>query len=238
MKEIRPRLTEKEYEYILSLRSDSRKILVIPDLHSPFIKYGFLEFCQGIYEKYSCNDVIFIGDLIDNHFSSYHETDPDGDSAIAELLKAKKELSYWYQAFPKSKVCFGNHDIIPNRKAMTSGLSASWIKTIGEVLETPDWEYSEEFIIDDVMYTHGTGRKARNRAKSDLISVVQGHYHSESYLEFFVGMHFKIFAMQLGCGIDRKSYGMAYGKHFNKPHINCGVVLDNGTLPIIEYMKL
>ena len=128
--------------------------------------------------------------------------------------------------------------MIPNRKAMTSGLSSSWIKTIGEVLDTPNWEFSEEFIIDDVLYVHGTGRKARNRARKDLTSVVQGHYHSESYIEHYVGNNFSIFAMQLGCGIDRKSYAMAYGKHFDKPHINCGVVLENGTLPILEYMKL
>jgi hypothetical protein len=31
---------------------------------------------------------------------------------------------------------------------------------------------------------------------------------------------------------------MAYSKHFDKMHINCGVVLENGTLPILEYQKL
>jgi hypothetical protein len=46
----------------------------------------------------------------------------------------------------------------------------------------------------------------------------------------------RLFAMQLGCGVDDKSYAMAYGRFFDKMHINCGVVLDNGKLPIIEYM--
>lgn len=238
MKEIRPRLTEKEYDHILNLRSKKNRILVVGDLHAPFIKYGYLEFCQSIYQKYGCNKVILIGDIIDSHYSSYHEADPDGDSAGAELLKAKKEISYWHTAFPNAKVCIGNHDLIPNRKAMTAGLSASWVKSIDEVLETPSWEFSEEFIIDNVMYIHGTGRKARNRTRKDLTSVVQGHYHSESYIEHYVGNNFSIFAMQLGCGVDRKSYAMAYGRHFDKPHINCGVVLENGTLPILEYMNL
>jgi hypothetical protein len=245
MKKIRPRLTEDEYNKFLkfikndtNVGGDESRILVIPDLHSPFIKYGFLEFCQYISKKYNTNKTIFIGDIIDNHYSSYHESDPDGFSAGVELLKAKNEINNWYTAFPTAKVCIGNHDLIPNRKAMTSGLSASWIKTIGEVLDTPNWEYSEEFLIDNVLYTHGTGRKANNRAKKDLISIVQGHYHSESYIEHFVGSNFKIFAMQVGCGIDRRTYAMAYGRHFDKPHINCGVVLENGTLPILEYMKL
>ena len=47
-----------------------------------------------------------------------------------------------------------------------------------------------------------------------------------------------MFAMQIGCGVDDRSYAMAYGKHFDKMHINCGVVLENGTLPILEYQKL
>lgn len=244
MKEYAPRirLNEEEYNLILQRRKENHdeenRVLIVGDLHAPFNKYGYLEFCQEMYYKYDCNKVVFIGDIIDMHFSSFHESDPDGLSAGAELLKAKQEIANWYKAFPIAKVCLGNHDLIPNRKAMTSGLSNSWIKTIDEVLETPNWEFSEEFEIDDVTYVHGTGRKARNRAKAELTSIVQGHYHSESYIEHFVGKQYSIFAMQVGCGIDRKSYAMAYGKHFNKPHINCGIILENGTLPILEYMKL
>ncbi len=70
---------------------------------------------------------------------------------------------------------------------------------------------------------------------NDLTSVVQGHYHSQSYIQFIQGTNNRIFAMQLGCGIDDKSYAFAYGKHFNKLHINCGVVID-GELPILEYI--
>lgn len=236
----RIRLTQEEYDLIQSIRNESigSRVLVVGDLHAPFIKAGYLEFCESIYKKYSCNRVVFIGDIIDNHYSSYHETNPDGMSAGTELLKAKAEIALWYKVFPSAKVCLGNHDLISDRKSMSSGLSASWIKTIDEVLETPGWEYSEEFTIDNVMYIHGTGRKARTRTRKDLTSIVQGHYHSESYIEYYVGNNFKIFAMQIGCGVERKSYAMAYARHFDKPHINCGVVLENGTLPIIEYMDL
>lgn len=215
-----------------------KRVLIVGDLHAPFIRGGYLEFCQTVYNKYGCNRVVLIGDLVDNHYSSYHETDPDGHSAGVELLKAKEEIGNWYKAFPKAKVCTGNHDAIPYRKAMTAGLSSTWIKSISEVIDTPNWEYSEEFFIDGVKYCHGTGRKARIRAKDDLISVVQGHYHSESYVEYFVGQHYKIYAMQVGCGVHQKSYAMAYGRNFKKMHVNCGVILENGELPILEFMKL
>lgn len=253
-REIRPRLTTNEYSLLCKYRSmlksgmkpfiasnsneDVRNVLVIPDLHSPFIKYGFLEFCKDIERKYKTNRTIFLGDIIDNHYSSYHETDPDGHSAGSELLKAKKEIYFWHKAFPEAVVLLGNHDLIPARKLMTAGLSSSWLKTIEEVLEVPGWTFKEEYILDNIMYTHGNGRKADKRAQRDLISVVQGHYHSESYIRNFVGENFKIFAMQLGCGIDRRTYGMAYAKHFDKQHLNCGVILENGRLPIIEMMDL
>ena len=219
-------------------KSTNSRILVVGDLHAPFTREGYLEFCQEIYRKYDCNEVIFIGDLIDNHFSSFHDTDPDGHGAAEELRLAKQQIQQWYKVFPKARVCIGNHDLIPVRKAFNAGLSKLWIKPISEVLNTPNWIYEEEFYINEVLYTHGTARKANKRMHADLISVVQGHYHSESYIEYSVGKFKKMFAMQIGCGVDDRSYAMAYGKHFDKMHINCGVVLENGTLPILEYMKL
>lgn len=222
----------------VSTPTHNSKILVVGDLHAPFTREGYLEFCQEIYKKYNCNEVVFIGDLIDCHFSSFWSSDPDGHGAAEELRLAKQQIQNWYKAFPKASVCIGNHDLIPVRKAFNAGLSKLWIKPISEVLDTPNWVYEEEFYINEVLYTHGTARKANKRMHADLISVVQGHYHSESYVEYSVGKFKKMFAMQIGCGVDDKSYAMAYGKHFDKMHINCGVVLENGTLPILEYMKL
>jgi hypothetical protein len=44
--------------------------------------------------------------------------------------------------------------------------------------------------------------------------------------------------MQVGCGIDRDSHAMAYGRVYKKPVISCGVVLENGTFPIVIPMNL
>jgi len=233
--EHRPRLNPSEYGLV---RGTGRRMLVIPDLHAPFIRKMYFEFVCHIADKYNTNDVMFLGDLLDNHFSSYHEADPDGHSAGAELDKAMTDIARWYNQFPEARVCIGNHDSIPQRKMMTAGLSAKWLKPISEVLDVPNWEFAEEWVVDGVKYCHGTTRKARNRAKDDLMSVVEAHYHSESYIDHFVGENYKIFALQLGCGIDRTAYSMAYGRNFKKMHINVGVVLEDGTLPIIEYMDL
>lgn len=238
-KEIRPRLSPAEYSALMDLREEKlNNTLVIGDLHAPFVKEGYLEFCKEIYLRWRCNRVVLIGDIIDNHYSSYHETDPDGHSAARELELAKEKISEFYGAFPHAYVCVGNHDLIPNRKRFSAGLSKYWVRNIGEVLETPRWQFAEEWVLDGVLYTHGVGRKARNRCMQEFISVAQGHYHSESSVEYFCNDEKLLFALQVGCGIDRQAYAMAYGKYFKKPQLNCGVVIDGGRYALIEPMRL
>lgn len=229
----------QEITQIETVRNNVGNVLAIGDLHEPFTRKGYLEFCKEMYIKHNCKTVVFIGDIADNHYSSFHDSDPDSDySAGQELTKLKEEIQKWYEAFPYALICEGNHDLIPQRKMFSAGLSKQWIKPMSEVLDTPNWQFSQEFILDNVYYNHGTGRKARGRMKQDLISLVQGHYHSESYIEYLVGRTYRIFACQIGCGIADKSFAFAYGKNFAKSHINVGIIKDNGTLPIIEYMDL
>ena len=123
------------------------------------------------------------------------------------------------------------------RKAQTSGLSKLWIKGYSEVLGTPGWDFVGSIEIDNVLYVHGEGGTARMRAKRDLQSVVQGHLHSQCYIEWIVGSKFKIFGMQVGCGVDNKAYAMAYGREYAKPAIACGVVLE-GLVPINVMVNL
>jgi len=214
-----------------------KNVLAIGDLHLPFGLEGYLEHCIETYNKYKCNEVVFIGDIIDNHASSYHETDPDGHSAGQELRLAISQVKLWYDAFPKASVIIGNHDRLIMRKAYSSGLSKLWIKDYAEVLGTPNWKFIESIEIDNVLYIHGEGGTARSRARRDLQSIVQGHLHSQAYIEWIVGSKFKIFGMQLGCGINAKSYAMAYGKEGPKPAIACGVILQ-GITPINIMMEL
>jgi predicted phosphodiesterase len=214
-----------------------RNILVIGDLHEPFCLDNYLEFCKQQYKKYKCNKVIFAGDMIDNHFSSYHDTDPDGMGGGYELELAIKRLKPWYKEFPIADVCIGNHDKLPRRKAFSGGVPKAWMREYKDVLGVPKWTFKAEFVYDGVVYTHGTN-KARAKAKNDLTSIVQGHLHSDFYIDYFVGRNYAIFAMQVGCGVDREAYALAYAKNFPKQAIGCGVVLDNGTRPILCLAKL
>lgn len=238
-KEYRPRLNKSENDLILKLRDKKiENILIIGDIHAPFELDGYLEFCKATYKEYNCNRVIFIGDIIDNHFSSYHETDSNGLGGKDELNLAVKRISKWYKSFPIADVIIGNHDRIIMRKAQSSAIPTKWIREYREVLDTPDWNFTDSVTYNDVLYIHGEGGTARSRMKKDLNSVVQGHLHTQAYCEHLVGSNFKIFGMQVGCGIDNKAYAMAYAKNYGKPAIGCGVVLNNGKTPINILMEL
>ena len=230
-------LTVDSFKTDIKKSKSGKNVLVIGDLHEPFCLDGYLEHCIETYNKYKCNEVVFIGDIIDNHASSYHETDPDGHSAGQELKMAIQRIKQWYSAFPKATVIIGNHDRLIMRKAYSSGLSKLWIKDYAEVLGTPGWNFTDSIEIDNVLYIHGEGGTARARVRRDLQSIVQGHLHSQAYIDWCVGAKFKLFGMQTGCGIDHRSYAMAYGKEGPKPAIACGVILQ-GEVPINIMMNL
>lgn len=227
-KDFRPRLKgDKKIAYD-NLNTVERRILVIGDIHAPFELDGYLEFCQQAYSKYLCNQVIFIGDIIDNHYTSYHETSSDAMGGLDELEYAIKAVKKWSDAFPVADVLIGNHDRMVMRKAQTSDIPSAWIKSYNEVLST-NWNWTERIVYDNVQYVHGEGGTASTKSKNDMMSTCQGHIHTQCYTMWSVGRNFKVFGMQVGCGVDGSSYATAYAKNFKKQAIGCGVILGGHT---------
>ena len=73
-----------------------KNVLVIGDLHLPFTLDGYLEHCIKVYKKYNCDTVVFIGDILDLHFTSYHETSTEGYGATQEHDLSVEMLRKWY----------------------------------------------------------------------------------------------------------------------------------------------
>ena len=226
--QIRPRLHGNRRRAFENLTKDERRILIIGDIHAPFALEEYLEFCKDTYAAYNCNQTIFIGDIIDNHYPSYHETSPNGMGGGEELELAIEQIQMWYKAFPKADVTIGNHDRMIMRKAFSSAIPKEWIKSYNEVLGV-DWNWVDRIVYDNVQYIHGEAGTARTKCRADLMSTVQGHLHTQAYTEWYVGANFKVFGMQVGCGIDHDSYAMAYAKRGKKPAIGCGVVIGGHT---------
>jgi metallophosphoesterase superfamily enzyme len=215
---------------------DTSRILIIGDIHCPFEHKDYLAHCKSVAKFYKTTHTVFIGDIMDGHAMSYHESDPDGHSGGAELDYTIEHLSKWHKAFPGADVIFGNHDRLVWRKVKTSGLSMRWAKKLGEVLEVPTWTFHHRLKLDGVLYIHGEGTTARTMAARAGCSVVQGHRHTEGYV-WHLPTENPMFGMQVGCGVDADSYAMEYAKNCPPPVLACGVVLNHGKLPILMPMN-
>ncbi len=235
----RYRLKPHEIKILQKLREQEiSNVLVIGDLHEPFCLDSYLDWCLEQYHAYNCTEVVFIGDIIDNHYSSYHETSADGMGGLDELELAIKRITRWYKAFPVATVIIGNHDRIIMRKAQTSAIPSKWIKSYKEVLEVPNWNFVERYEKDEVQYIHGEGGTARTKCRADMMNTVQGHLHTQCYTEHYVGKNFRVFGTQVGCGINHKSYAMAYAKYGKRPAVGCAVILNSGQTPLNLLMPL
>lgn len=210
------------------------RVLAIGDKHEPFTHPRYLSFCKAVAKEYKCDTFVDMGDEVDWHAISYHETDPDGLSAGDEYKLAKEHLKAWFAAFPKVRVCISNHGSLVYRKGKTVGLPAVVFKPYKEMWSAPDgWNWDLRFEIDGVQYIHGMGFSGVNgaitAAKKHRQSTVIGHIHSHGGVLWSASHHDLLFGLNVGCGIDIKAYAFAYGKDFpERPTLGCGVVYDKG----------
>jgi predicted phosphodiesterase len=214
------------------LRQDH--ILVIGDTHLPFEHRYYLDFCVEIKNRVKCARVVHIGDLVDNHSISYHEHDPNGKSPQDEMKEVDIHLQRWFKAFPEIMLCRGNHDRLVDRKGRTAGLPERAFKQFRDIWNLPDkWRDDFSFEIDNVRYTHGTGLSGDyahiKAASANRQSTVIGHTHHSLAGDYLVSEKDRIFGVNVGCGIDRRTYAFEYGRDFIKKQVlGCGVVTDKG----------
>lgn len=219
-------------------------VLVIGDTHIPFEHRHYLEFCKETKKKFKCNQVVHIGDLVDNHAVSFHDKDPDGRSASDEMKDADKALKKWFKAFPEVKVVEGNHCSMIIRKAYHHSLPKRVLKDFRDIWNLPSkWSYEYDYNINKVRYFHGmgySGKQAHSKAVMDnRCSCVIGHLHSNAAVNWTASERDILFGMATGCGIDRKKYAFRYGRDFvRKPILGAGCVLENGKYAQFVPMQL
>lgn len=222
------------------LQTMSRE-LVLGDLHEPCCRPGYLEFCQDLYYQWDCDGVIFIGDVVDWHSISFHVRHPECPGPKDEYELTRQKIDKWKKAFPKAKVCVGNHDERPIRLAETVNIPAKFVRDYKDLWKTPNWDWQFEHIVDDVYYFHGVGtggiHPAHTSMRKMLMSVVQGHIHTAGGVKWAANPYRRIFGMDTGCGIDDTAMAFAYGKHMKQRSIlSAGVVLDG--IPYHEIMPI
>ncbi|ARB11244.1 hypothetical protein [Marinomonas phage CPP1m] len=223
-----------------------KSILVIPDIHAPYQHPDTIEFLIAVAAKYKPDTVINLGDETDHHGLSYHDSDPNLDSAGVELHKAREFLADLEKVFPYMLICHSNHGSMLHRKAKTHGIPAEMIKTYREVLfpdgggEGWEWDYSHKLALPnggEVMFLHQASGNLIDAAAHERCNLVIGHLHAKYGITYSASSSALYWAMNGGCLIDAKSLAFAYGENFkHKPIIGCSVILDS--LPILVPMRL
>jgi len=215
------------------------RILVIGDLHLPWDRKGYLQFCIDLYEQWDCNQVMFIGDVVDLHAISFHQKEPGCPGPVEEYERAKAAVKRWHDVFPKAIVTLGNHDKRIIRRAKSVDIPDIFIKSYNQIWETPGWKWKDDHVIGDIYFYHGTGQggkyPASNAVSKLLMTVVMGHNHTASGVKYYANPMRRIVAVDTGCGIDDKALAFAYGMDLKQRSIISAAVIING-VPYVEPM--
>lgn len=216
------------------------KILVIPDLHIPATHPQFLRFCKDMQKAWSCDTVIFLGDIFDLHRYSFWDHHPDMPSQKDELELAQKKLKPWIRAFPTAFILHSNHDQRIFRKAVKAGIPETLLKGYNELFAAPEtWVWSKTVDMDDVHFVHGSGRgglyPAANKSRYEGRSICMGHIHSAASIVWSFSKKHRFFGMSCGSGVDDNHPAFRYSEECDKKSaIACGVIIDGH--PYLEIM--
>ena len=207
------------------------KALTIGDLHLYAEHPAYMAFCCDLYEQWDCDQVVFIGDVVDHHAVSFHAANPQCPGPEDEYQLTLAAIQKWHKVFPEAKVALGNHDLRILRLAESVKIPKRYIKDFSEVWKTPNWDWDYEFLIDDVVYFHGEGASgvhpAWNAITKKMKSVVMGHCHARAGVKWMTTRNERFFGMDTGCGICSDAWQFVYGKnHLVRPFIAAGVIID------------
>ena len=211
----------------------NKRILDISDTHAPFHHPDTLRFLKAIKEKYNPDRVIHIGDEIDNHAMSYHDSDPDCFSAGDELKKARDVVWAMEEIYPKVDVIESNHGSLWYRKAKTHGIPREAIKTYEEILETKKWKWHYDLTLklpngQPCYFHHGKSANCLLASQKLGMSFVQGHYHGRFSINYWGNTERLNWALQVGCLIDDHALAFEYNKTtMDRPVIGCGIIIDS-----------
>ena len=228
---------EKKHEH------DNSRILFISDMHIPYHHKNLLPFLQMLKDRYNPTRVICLGDEVDKHSLSFHDSDPDLMSAGDELRAALPVIKSLHEMFPVMDLVESNHGSLVWRKAKHHGIPKHYIKSYNDVLQVTDgWKWHNDLVLDlpdgqKVYVHHGKTKDAYKVSQSMGMSFVCGHFHEDFAVKYWANPHGLYFAMNSGCLIDRESYAYSYNNiNLNRPIIGTSLIIDG--IPILEAMPL
>ena len=213
---------------------ENQRILLISDMHIPYQHKDTLSFLSYLKAKYRPTRVICLGDELDKHSLSYHESDPDLPNAADELRLALPVIAELHKMFPKMDILESNHGSLVYRKAKTHGIPKHYIKSYNDVLGVDDgWKWHFDLMIalpdgNKCYLHHGKTARCLQLAEKMGCCAVEGHYHNSFSIEYYSTPFALNWAMQVGCFIDFKSLAFNYANvNIKRPIIGTGLIIDS-----------
>lgn len=218
-------------------------IFVISDMHIPYHHHDMIPYLKAIKKKYSPDRIICIGDELDNHAMSYHDSDPDAYSAGYELTRAREVIKEVEKIFPQMDLVDSNHGSLYYRKAKSNGIPREAIVSYNKLLGVGDgwrWHFDLTLEMSDGMlcyFHHAKKSDVLAASQHAGMSAVQGHHHSKFKIDHWSNTKGLYFGMSVGCLIDDDALGFSYNKNTtDRPIIGCGIII-NGIPKLIPLMK-
>jgi len=207
-------------------------------MHHPYSHPDTVPFLKAVKAKYKPDTIVCIGDEVDYHDASFHDSDPDLDSANTELNKAIEGLKPIYKLFPKVTVIESNHGSMLMRKAKVAKIPSRAIRTYREILKSPrGWNWVFDIIIKTalgpVYFCHGKAAAPGKLASQYGMSSVQGHYHEKAQISYISTPEKLMFDAHTGCLADDNSLALGYNKVNPKRPIVSIIVIVNGIPQLI-----
>jgi predicted phosphodiesterase len=209
-----------------------KTILVVSDMHLPYQHKDSIKFLKEIKKEFKPDTTISIGDLLDQHALSFHDSSPELYSAGHELDKAKEYVKELENVFPKLIEVDSNHSSMIYRRALKHGLPRAYLKDYGDFLETKKWKWVDDLTLtmsngQRCFFTHGRSADVLKVSQTMGMSAVQGHYHTKFVISWWANPDNLFFGMNVGCLIDQKSMAFNYAKNFRTRFIiGCGIIIN------------
>lgn len=243
MADVEERVTEMYSEPTPKDTHDNSRILFISDMHIPYHHPNTLPFLQSLKERYNPTRIICLGDELDKHALSFHDSDPDLMSAGDELAASLPVIAELKQMFPKMDIIDSNHGSMVYRKSKHHGIPRRYIKSYNEVLGVDSgWVWHNDLTItlpdgQQVYIHHGKSSDAIKTSQAMSMSHVCGHFHESFGVKYWANPNGLFWAMNGGCLINDKSFAFAYNNaNLKRPIIGTCLVIDG--VPILEAMSL
>lgn len=204
---------------MLKLDVRGKRVLFISDTHLPYSKKGYLDFLSGVKDNFKPDVCLHVGDELDFHDVSFHDSVTELFSGGHELDRAIDEL-HWdnglAKLFPELRLLESNHGSLVLRKMRHHKIPVRVIKDLPDLYMTPKWSWHNEILLFTdlgwVYVCHGKSGAYGKMVRDLGASVVQGHFHSKFEITYHRTVLGTRFSMFVGCLADRDSLAMAYAK--------------------------